>query len=659
MRRKDATTIVKDAWRDILPQLANEAKRKVNGETSYICPFCGHGKGGDGLTYDPKSKDRNSLKCFNCGFSGSVIDFYMQLKDKDFIEATDDLAAMININIDDKATERPQPAQLPPADYTNYYKQCAALLTDPDKGKAAREYINHRGISTETATAFNFGFDPVADPANAPGNTDGKIYPTPRIIAPCNKSFYIARAIDPKAEYKAPMPKGSTADIFNANALYNSNIVFVVEGLFDALSFIEAGHQAIALNAVGFGSKLIKHLTEKPAETSFIICPDNDADAKTDKSTKAQMQALKEELNSIGYSAIIYNIAGDHHDANDAFILDPAGFNKRIAAAIKEIETPGDDLALFLEKIQTETYKPHATGISFLDKLFNGGIENQTLNFLMAAPATGKTALCSQLAEAIARNDRPVIYFNFEMSREQMLARVISARLLKHGGYKMTSKQIRQGYKWNDEEKAIVTAEVEAYSREARPRYVDANEIKPQLNNIREYLEKIGEAAIAKGEQAPAVFVDYLHLINEKGLDAQATIKECCQMLKDYAIVYKTYCFAILASNRVSMTKAKKGKKGARMTLYSGRDSSGIEYSGDIFISLDFKVIEDGDIDAEIPEELESYKLLHSKWEMVLRQLKDRSDGQAPAQTVLFDPASMTFYAADNTSAADNITTYI
>ena len=60
------------------------------------------------------------------------------------------------------------------------------------------------------------------------------------------------------------MPKGSSVDIFNAAALNNSGIIFIVEGLFDALSFIEAGHQAIALNGKGNGDKLIKRLEEKP-----------------------------------------------------------------------------------------------------------------------------------------------------------------------------------------------------------------------------------------------------------------------------------------------------------------------------------------------------------------------------------------------------------
>lgn len=640
MKRADAITEIKDNWRIILPQMTGEAKRRVNGETSYICPLpgCHHGEHGDGLTYDPNSKDRNGLKCFSCGFSGSVIDLYMQAHNiADFNQATDDLAALLNIEINNNQTAAEKPhnnniteTQKQPADYTEYYRKCAAWLIDPAIGRAAREYINNRGISTKTATALNIGFDPAADPANAPGLASGKIYPTPRVIAPCNKEFYIARAIDPNAAYKAPNPKGSSADIFNADALYNGDIVFIIEGLFDALSFIEAGHQAIALNSVGNGDKLIKRLEEKPTAASFIICPDNEPNAETDKRTKAQMQELKEQLTGMGYKAIIKNIAGKEKDVNDAFIKDPAGFSERTAAAIAEV----DDLAAFLGKVQTETYRPHATGVNFLDALLNGGVESQTLNLIAAAPATGKTALCSQAAEAIARNGKQVIYFNFEMSREQMLSRVISARLFKNKGYRMTSKQIRQGYKWNDQERALVTAEVEAYRQENRPRYIDANEITPELNNIVEYLENIGKRAEATETDAPAVFVDYLHLINSKGNDLQETIKETCIALKAYAVKYNTFVFAILAVNRDSM-------KDGKITLYSGRDSSNIEYSADAFLSLTFKE------NLTDPDNMEEYKRNNKKWEMKLRSLKDRSDGQAATQTILFDPAYMTFYGTD------------
>ena len=314
----------------------------------------------------------------------------------------------------------------------------------------------------------------------------------------------------------------------------------------------------------------------------------------------------------------------------------------------QEAETPadiltetGDDLEAFLEKIQTEIYKPHATGVTFIDQLLNGGVEAQTLNLIAAAPAAGKTALCSQIAESIARNGRPVIYFSFEMSREQMLARTISARLLKHRGYRKTPAEIRRGYNWSDADRKAITAEVEAYRQESRPRYVDATMVKPELKAIAESLEASAQAAIERGEEAPAVFVDYLHLVAGGNKDnVQENIKAICIVLKTYAIKYNAFVFAILAINRDSM-------KDGKITLYSGRDSSNIEYSADSFISLNYEPVETGNIKINDLEAMEDYRT-KDKWTMILRALKDRSGGQAKAQRVIFEPAAMTFYGADN-----------
>ena len=66
------------------------------------------------------------------------------------------------------------------------------------------------------------------------------------------------------------------------------------------------------------------------------------------------------------------------------------------------------------------------------------------------------------------------------------------------------------------------------------------------------------------------------------------------------------------------------------------------------FITLNFKAYDSGDIKPHDLEAMENYKRFNNNWEMILRSLKDRSDGQAPAQTVLFNPASMTFYATAN-----------
>ena len=94
MDRETARQEIRREWRQLIPFIAQPAKTRVNGETSWICPICGHGKSGDGLTFDPTSRDGNGLKCFGCGFSGDIIDLYQQTTGADHNTAFSSLAVL-------------------------------------------------------------------------------------------------------------------------------------------------------------------------------------------------------------------------------------------------------------------------------------------------------------------------------------------------------------------------------------------------------------------------------------------------------------------------------------------------------------------------------------------------------------------------------------
>ena len=92
MTREDARQEIRSEWRRIIPTMTGEAKQKVNGKPSYICPLCGHGTHGDGLCSNPRSTDGNGLHCFGCGFSGDIIDLYQQTTGADYNTALSLLA---------------------------------------------------------------------------------------------------------------------------------------------------------------------------------------------------------------------------------------------------------------------------------------------------------------------------------------------------------------------------------------------------------------------------------------------------------------------------------------------------------------------------------------------------------------------------------------
>lgn len=650
------------------------------GNTGYVCPACHSGthrgnKSTGAAEYYP---DTNTWYCHHCRTGGDVIDLFMLEAQRDYNEALEILAEEIGEKLpasaskaytekndraerhqSDKTDSRQgvtplqaktpengaQSARTATANYLEYYKACSCgNLTDP----AAIAYINGRGISIETANKCKLGFDAEADPANVPGATGNeyKPHPAPRIIIPCTNDFYIARSIDKTTpeQYKAPNPKGSnTKPFLQALQQTKDDTIFIAEGVFDALSFIDCGSAAIALNGAGNTNILLSYInTMKPNNKYFIICQDNDENQETANTVKEHYKNLQQGLAVLGYTAIIYNVAGNYHDANAALQADREQFQNNIQEAIKAL--PPDMLTAFFNTIQTDRYQPIKTGLAFFDDLLGGGITRQDLLLLLAPPGSGKTTLAQQIAEAMAANKQPVKYLNFEMSAEQMFAKAISAKLRNR-----TAKDILQGYKWTDKDRQIITDAIENYRR-TNYKYIEYSPagVKTDLTSIQNYLTRIGENARTAGENAPAVFVDYLHYIRDGENDIANTIKKALETFKQYAMEYNTFVIAIAATNR-------EANKGGSITLSSGRDTSNIEYNADYQISLNYKDIDKGTVD---PNKLEEFSKLQrgdktgGKREMILRSLKARLDGIGKPQYVLFDAAHNIFYGTDDFTPA-------
>lgn len=607
---------------------------------SYCCPFCGSGthKGGTGaLAY---YEDTNTVHCFSCGKTADSIDIFMEGMGCDFNTALLCLADELHITIDNEQSKREKPIAIkekapaavtsntePPTDYTDYYKKCAQGLADP----RAKAYIEGRGISIETARACGIGFDAAADPARSN-------HPAARIIIPTSKYHFVGRSIDPNtpAQYAKMNPKGAHPGIFNEAAIYNSSIVFITEGAFDALSILEAGEAAIALNSTSNARAFLEKLDSKPAAAKFVIATDNDTAGN--KATAELSAGFK--LRGITYTTAA--LAGAYKDPNEALKAEPIEFKTRVKEAAKMAENmaAGNYVDDFLAKVQGETYKPYKTGLKFFDDLLGGGIMKQTLLLLMAAPGTGKTTLCQQITEAMAAGGRRAMYLNLEMSREQMLAKALSCRLAQRGKfYSMTD--ILQGYNWSEQQRAEITAEAEAYKREIFP-YLQYNSLglTSDLEEILKRLHEVGETAKKNGTAAPAVVLDYLHLVSSNKItETQELIKQTVTGLKQYAIDYDTFVIGIVATNRDS-------NKGGRITLESGRDSSNIEYTADYALSLNYFDIDNGKVS---PTEVEKIAELQTQTErqMIIRVLKARSCAPGRSAKVWYN-AKCNYYAAED-----------
>ena len=424
------------------------------GNNGYCCPICGsgtHGHGSDGAV--KYHADTNTWCCYACSPNKGrdVIDAYMLQNGCDFNEALSYLAARAGVTIDGGASQEaagrpqgavsadkdkssasigndPQNENKSPADYTAYYAECVDRITDP----AAVSYLEARGIKPYTAAAAGIGYDPLADPANDPGVSSVlNHHPTPRIIVPTSAGHYVGRRIDGRKEFDKVNAKGSTPALFNEEALHSgADVVFICEGWADALSFLEAGQQAIATNSKSNSKLVTDALREQGTTSSFVIVPDND-DGDKAADTMQRAQQLCDDLQALNVRAIVYNVAGEYHDANDALVADEEGFKQRIADAIKETQReylPTGTLTFerALEIFETANDK-FVTMPKFQEFCKRAKIKLHDSVVIAADTGAGKSSLAINFIDNL-NDDYPVMYFNLEMDELTILRRLVSIR---------------------------------------------------------------------------------------------------------------------------------------------------------------------------------------------------------------------------------------
>lgn len=571
LTREQARQEVRARWKEF-GQLDRTGK-------GIICPICDNGRGrdGDGITENPRRPGQ--LKCWKCGFTGDAIDLFRQQYEVDYNEALQSCADFLGITIEpysgtsaaddfktvanDRAgalqnfsnnkadkipTGQPQTPQAGAgtatagqiADYTDYYRQCAQRLDDP----AALSYLEARGISRQTAAAYNLGYDPawISPEAIRRQRAKGSDWTPPataRLIMPVSKNHYVARAISPGVTKYAKQNEtgGGSVAIFNLPAIRQGQAVFIMEGIINALSVIEAGGQAIALNSTSNAEKLIEQLEKQQAACSFVICTDND-----DAGRRAA-ETLESGLQRLKLKYITANISGDHNDANDALIADRQAFEQAVKDAQAKAEAaqagalPGllvyDELVREFQEADDEIIEIR----QFPEFSKTAKIKKHSTIAIAADTGGGKSSLAINFLNAL-NTEYPCMYFNLEMDRISVLRRIVAI----HSGLEIDRIE---GYK-ND-----------ARTAEAVNIFLKAITERQPLQVIQdvytlEKIEKIIKASIEGRDRPTMVFVDHSLLVEVDARTAgryeRFTI--ISEQLRKIALKYNIVLFVLLQQNR-------------------------------------------------------------------------------------------------------------
>ena len=620
MNREAAKQEVRNSWTRLYP-----ADRKGKG---IICPLCSSGSGshGTGITENPKKP--NQLKCWNCGFQGDVIDLIQQETGADYNTALKKAAAELGIEIDpyrqsaaadfaDDGDDRPaQNAQNAPktdfkesddkktgqqdktpqrgaeeaaaanvTDYTEYYKECNARLSDP----AALSYLQARGISELVADAYYLGYDPewispTVRKSQAAKGSEWTPAPTARIIMPISKNHYIARAISPDVQKEfAKMNEtgGGKTAIFNRRALYGDReAVFLVEGVFDALSIIEAGAAAVALNSTSNADKLIKQLEQEPTRATIILCLDNDEPGK-----KAAA-VIKDGLTRLNISYVTADITGRYKDPNDALKGDRAAFEAAIQTAEAQTAAKPDNVSNYIDNLmQGEIARLKAaadrkTGFEVLDRK-SGGLY-PGLYVIAATSSLGKTTFSLQIADNLAAAGHDVLFFSMEQSRLELVSKSL-ARITAQQDKEtaVSSLTIRKGYA----PEALRAAAAQYKETIADRLSIIEGNFNCNISFIGDYIRRY----IRRNQCSPIVFIDYLQILQPAEENRRMTVKETVDNtvteLKRISREHDLTVFIISSVNRANYLTP--------IDFESLKESGGIEYTADVIWGLQLQCLND------------------------------------------------------------------
>lgn len=571
MDRDTAKQEIRGSWKRLFP-----ADRKNKG---IICPLCdsGSGKNGTGITENPKSPGQ--LKCWNCGFQGDVIDLYQQRDGSDYNTALNAAAADLGITIDpyrqdaaaDFAAAGAQDAQKAPqsdfrdaddknpaadakspqrgaqqptaatiADYTAYYEQCSRNLSDP----AAISYLQARGISPATAAAYNLGYDsawisPTVVRNQQAKGSDWKPDPTARIIMPVNRNHYVARAISPdtpKEFSKMNETGGGSTGIFNARAVYGEQeAVFVTEGIFDALSIIETGAAAVALNSTSNSDLFIKQLEQEQTPATLVLCLDNDEPGK-----KAAA-VLKQGLTRLNISYVTADICGKYKDPNEALTGDRAEFEKAIQAA-QEKAKAGEPLPGLLTYSDAVTIfetadDRHLELKSFPTFSATAKIQLHDSVVIAADTGAGKSSLALNFLNDL-NGEYPCIYINLEMSVITVLRRLTAI----HSGMEIDRIE---GYKHDEKTAAAVNISLQAITSRKPLQVIQGVYMLQQIEDI------IKQST--KGRDEPTiVIIDHSLLVDtqERTGSRYDRFTQVSEGLRKMALSNNIVLFVLLQQNR-------------------------------------------------------------------------------------------------------------
>lgn len=524
-------------------RLAFDKIENLGGNKSRVnpAPCCGHN--GCFTIYD----DTNTYHCFSCKSTGSVGDLLVATHGAtDIKDAADKLG--LNADYNDSKASPSNNIDKPETNSGNKLTDAIkrAATNHADRIAKRESYFLTRGLKADIITKYGLKID--GDKALLPGG--------------------IVKNID-TGDYMNPA--GQTPPTLNVEYLQATGIVYVGEGVFDALSLEQLGQKAISINSVSNVPKFIEQLKESKTTCTIVSAFDNDdAGQKATEKLRDGCKALK----------IPFDVFKVHKykDVNEWLVYDLKELEAAVARFTVSINAININRADCFDTFLATRKTPRnyiSTGWGELDRALGGGLVADTY-CIGGTPGAGKSAFVLQICQAISKAEIPVLYFSLELSEDEIDARNTSRlTYMNDNASFLTALKINMG-NLDDDQWKILDGVTPEYKATFKNFHIDTC----KRDRTVSYIAETATRHKIVTSQSPAVVVDYLQILqtsNSRQTDKQ-TIDDAITELKRLSNSLNMPVIIISSLNRAGYDK------GDSMSGF--KESGSIEYSAAVAMNI-------------------------------------------------------------------------
>lgn len=243
-----------------------------------------------------------------------------------------------------------------------------------------------------------------------------------------------------------------------------------------------------------------------------------------------------------------------------------------------DVAPVGVDVLKAIENIGRSD-RAHKSGISSLDYLMGGGLQEGDMVIIGARPGMGKTAFALSVILNMVQVGEVAVFVSLEMSREQMMQRAV---------YSLSGRdkyEIANNYGAEDvADAAVKLANAKLYIEEPRNNTADA--IKALCYRVKQREKKIG-----------IVVIDYLQLMSGNSRRRDSRNDEVSEITRSVKMMARDLSCPVMLLSQLNREADKRPNH--RPAMSDLRDSGSIEQDADVIGFL----YRDAVYDAEAPKE--------------------------------------------------------